>query len=153
MDELPSDDILPWVTEVEELLEKWGSDCSVRSTAHAVHANKKRRLYRIIGIPSILVPICMASFSRLYSDCDTYEVLLMNSLGYLVSGSLAGVGTFFNFGQQYAQHAQYEILYYELYTEIECILAKPANFRGHADVILGTFRLKYDSLNRCSPDL
>ena len=146
-------DILPWCADVERLMNKWCSDCKERSFIHAKRASAKKRFYRILSIPSIIIPIAMASFSQLYSACNNFEAQFVNSVGYLLTGSLAGVSTFLNFGSQYAQHAQYEILYYELGTEIECILAKPSAFRGHADMVLINTRLKYDALNKGSPDV
>ena len=144
---------LPWCPDVEALLQKWCTDCQERSNLHASRSNAKKRMYRLLSIPSIVIPIAMASFSQLYSVCNNYEAQVVNSLGYLLSGSLAGISGFLNYGNQYAQHAQYEVLYYELYTELECILAKPASFRGHADVLLVNIRLTYDALNKSSPDL
>jgi hypothetical protein len=143
----------PWCEEVETLMRKWCSSCSERSLLHATRAGQKKRLFRMINIPTIIIPIAMASFSQMYSACNDFEARLVNSLGYLISGSLAGVGAFLNFGNQYAQHAQYEILYEELHTEIEYVLAKPIQFRGSADVMLVDIRLKYDALNKASPDL
>jgi hypothetical protein len=144
---------LPWSFEVEELLLKWCTDCSDRAVLHARQAERKQWRFRMISIPSLIIPIAMSSFSQLYSACNNYEARIVNSLGYLISGSLAGVSAFFNYGQQYAQHAQYEIMYDELRTEMECIMAKPALYRGHADVVLMDVRRKYDALNKGSPDL
>ena len=146
-------DILPWCSDVEILLRKWCTDCQDRSVLHARLSAIKKRKYRMLSIPSIIIPIAMASFSQLYSICNNYEAQVVNSLGYLVSGSLAGISGFLNYGNQYAQHAQFEVLYYELHTEIECILSKPPFFRGHADVVLLNTRLTYDALNKSSPDL
>jgi hypothetical protein len=148
-----NNDSLPWCDDVEDLMKKWCNNCSDRSISHALRAMRKKRFFRILSIPSIVIPIAMASFSQLYSACNDYEAQVVNSLGYLMTGSLAGVGAFLNYGNQYAQHAQYEILYEELHTEIECILSKPAAYRGHADVVLIDIRLKYDALNKGSPDL
>jgi hypothetical protein len=152
---ITQDDIetLPWCSDVESLLRKWCADCQERSVLHARLSQKKKQMYRLLSIPSIIIPIAMASFSQLYSVCNNYEAQVVNSLGYLVSGSLAGISGFLNYGNQYAQHAQFEVLYHELNTEIECILAKPALFRGHADVVLLNTRLTYDALNKSSPDL
>jgi hypothetical protein len=147
------DDYLPWCEDVDGLMKKWCKDCCDRSVLHAQHASTKKRYFHLLSIPTIIIPIAMASFSQLYSACDNDDAKLVNSLGYLVSGSLAGVIAFLNLGNQYAQHAQYEILYHELSTEIECILAKPIAFRSHADVVLLNTRLKYDALNKGSPDL
>jgi hypothetical protein len=147
------EECLPWCTDVDNLMRKWCADCSERSLLHAARASTKKRFFRILSIPTIIIPIAMASFSQLYSACNNDDAKLVNSLGYLVSGSLAGVIAFLNLGNQYAQHAQYEILYYELSTEIECILAKPMAFRTHAEVVLINTRLKYDALNKGSPDL
>jgi hypothetical protein len=146
-------DVLPWCPDVEALLRKWSINCQERSVLHARRSTIKKRLYRMLSIPAIIIPIAMASFSQLYSVCHDYEAQVVNSLGYLVSGSLAGISGFLNYGNQYAQHAQFEVLYFELYTEIECILAKPASFRGHTDVVLMRLRLTYDALNKSSPDL
>jgi hypothetical protein len=144
---------LPWGEGVEGLLQTWCAACNKCAVLHDKCASKKKRRFHIISVPSIIIPIAMASFSQLYSVCNDYEAQLANSIGYLISGSLAGLGAFFNYGTQYAQHAQYEMLYKELGTEMECILSKPVNFRGHADVVLAKMRLKLDALNKASPDL
>jgi hypothetical protein len=147
------DRILPWGDEVETLMRNWCGDCSKRSVMHSTCAHTKKKYFCFLSIPTIIIPIAMGSFSQMFPDCANENTRLVSSIGYVLSGSLAGVGTFLNYGNQYAQHAQYEILYHELHTEIQSILSKPASFRGHADVVLLHMRLKYDALNKGSPDL
>jgi hypothetical protein len=146
-------DTKPWPTTIEPLLQSWYADCQKRSVLHARNARHKKRMFRLFSIPSIIIPIAIASFSQLYSVCDDSHARVVVSIGYLMSSSLAGVGAFLNYGTQYAQHAQYEILYQEICNQIECILVTPVCHRRHSDVVLVDIRLSYDALNKGSPDL
>ena len=100
----------------------------------------------------MIIPIAMASFTQLYSE-DHYLNPVINSIGYLVTGTLTCINTFMNFASLYEKHFFTEIRFNELYTDIQSILIKNKRDREPADVVLERIKLKYEHICEISPDL
>lgn len=143
---------LRWNDKIEYLLRHWALQCKELAKQHNKQAKYKRFMYRLLGIPSVIIPLCMATVSQLYDEGHDIEKLV-NSLGYLLTGTLTGVNTFLNFAGQYEKHYNAEIRYNELYTDIQSILIKPKRDRMQADVCIERYKLKLEHANEVSPDL
>lgn len=141
-----------WTNKIESLFRHWAAECKDNAILHNKTAKKKKCLYRTFGIPSIIIPLCMASFTQLYSD-DHYYSLYVNSIGYLITGTLSGINTFLNYASQYEKHYYSEIRYQELYTDIQSILIKPKKDRQPADVLLEKIKLRFEHINEYAPDI
>jgi hypothetical protein len=143
---------LRWNDKIEYLFRHWAMQCKELAQQHNRQAKYKRCMYRVFGIPSVIIPLCMATISQLYDEGHDVEKLV-NSLGYLMTGTLTGINTFLNFAGQYEKHYNAEIRYNELYTDIQSILIKPKRDRIQADVCIERYKLKLEHANEVSPDL
>lgn len=141
-----------WSTKLEALFTHWACECKDNAKEHNRIAKQKKCFYRLLGIPAIIIPLCMASFGQIYSDSHDYTIYV-NSIGYLLTGTLTGINTFINFAAQYEKHYYSEIRYIELYTDIQSILIKSKKDREAADICLERIKLKFDHINEYAPDI
>lgn len=64
-----------------------------------------------ISVPTIIIPLTMSTVNQFFTQAESE---LINSVGYLVTGSLSGINTFLNLPSQYQQHYDCEARYDEL---------------------------------------
>ena len=141
-----------WNSKLELLFHHWALECKDNAIRHNLEAKRKKILYRLFGIPAVIIPITMASMTKLIEE-DSYHATLINSIGYLITGSLTAINTFINYASQYEKHYNTEVRYMELYTDIESILIKPKKDRQAADVVLERYKLKLEHINEYAPDI
>jgi hypothetical protein len=144
---------MEWTEGIDLLLHKWRVECDEIGNKHNKAHVKKKRLHRIISIPTILVPVIMASIGQLYNICHDYEAQVANSMTYLVTGTFGGLATFLNYGRAYEAHSQSEVRYHELRNEIDTILIKPMESRGSPTLAIEYVRSRLELLNKTSPDV
>lgn len=143
-----------WNSKIESLFRQWAIDCKENSELHRKASLKNKMLYYTFGIPAIVIPIFMSSTNQFYETKSSTEVsIIINSVGYFLTGMLNGVNTFVNFSSLYERHNNCEYRYNELYTDIQSVLIKPKRDRIPADVCLETFKLKYEHIKENAPDL
>lgn len=141
-----------WTNRIEYLFEDWAAQSKEFAKQHNILAKHKKCLYRSFGIPAMIIPLAMASLNQIYED-NTEISIITNSICYLLTGTLSGVNTFFNFASQYEQHYYSEIRYKELYIDIQGLLIKPKKDRPPADVSIERYKLKFEHINENSPDI
>jgi hypothetical protein len=139
-----------WTDNAIELLSKWRNFCDAEGTCHKNSYVKKKRLHCMISIPTIIVPVAMASFGQLYNSCLYFEAQVANSTTYLITGIFGGLSTFLNYGQAYESHAQAEVRYHELRNEIDAILISRISTPS---LVIEYVRTKLELLNKTSPDV
>ena len=143
---------MEWNSKIESLFRHWATLSKENAKKHNIAAKRKKILYRVFGIPSVIIPLIMGSINQIYEE-HTDIAIIVNSLGYLISGTLSGINAFMNFSGQYEQHYNAEIRYNEIYTDIQSILIKPQNDRIQADVSIERYKLKIEHINENAPDL
>lgn len=142
-----------WDTKIETLFRHWAIECKEKSEQHNKKAKLKKCLHRSLAIPSVVIPILMATMTQIIEDETVFELKVTNAIGYLLTGTLTGINTFLNYSSQYEKHYNAEVRYHELYVDIQSTLIKPKRDRIQADVSLENFRLKFEHINEMSPDL
>jgi hypothetical protein len=151
--EFGTDNTFTWTEGIEELLENWRLDSLERSEQHSCRSKEFRKCHVLLTIPTIVLPIAMASFSQMYSVCTHYEAQILNSLTYLFSGSIASIAVFLNNGQLFERHNQAESMFLELSHEIKSVLVRPRSDRPLAILVLSHVRHRYERLLQVSPDV
>jgi hypothetical protein len=141
-----------WNSRIEMLFRHWATECKDLSKTHNVMAKRKKCIHRSLGIPAIIVPLIMASFMQVYNEEHMLSPYV-NSIGYLLSGTLTGISTFINYSGQYEKHYFSEVRYRELYTDIQSILIKPKKDRLPADVCIEQLKLRFQHINEYAPDI
>ena len=139
-----------WTAKIESLFEEWQEDCRLKAATHNQRAKTKKTYHYLLSLPTIVLPLTMSTVNQFFS---AWESELINSVGYLVTGSLSGINTFLNLPSQYQQHYDCEARYDELAVEIESILIKPKKDRVQADVQLESVKNRYEYLNKTAIDL
>lgn len=158
MDESSSKDVsnrveMLWSSKIESLFRFWAEECKENSEKHRKASRKNKILYHAFGIPSIIVPIFMSSVNQFYEKQSTEVAIIVNSIGYFLTGMLTGINTFVNYSSLYERHNNSEYRYNELYTDIQSVLIKPKRDRIPADVCLETFKLKFEHIKEFAPDI
>ena len=141
-----------WSNKIEYLFEDWATQSRELSQQHNKAAKHKKCLHRSFGIPAVVIPIAMASVNQLYEK-DEYIATIVNSIGYLLVGTLTGINTFINYASQYQRHYNSEIRYKELYIDIRSLLIKSRKDRPPADVSITRYKLIFEHTNEISPDI
>lgn len=139
-----------WTTKIESLFEAWQDDCRSKAVTHNQRAKTKKAYHYLLSLPTIVLPLTMSTINQFFTEAQS-EVI--NSVGYLITGSLSGINTFLNLPSQYQQHYDCEARYDELAVEIESILIKPKKDRVQADVQLESVKNRYEYLNKTAIDL
>ena len=142
-----------WNNKIESLFRFWADECKENSEKHRKASRKNKILYNVFGIPAIIIPIFMSSVNQFYEKQSTEVAILVNSIGYFLTGMLTGINTFVNYSSLYERHNNSEYRYNELYTDIQSVLIKPKRDRIPADVCLETFKLKFEHIKEFAPDI
>ena len=138
-----------WTAKIESLFEEWKEDCRSKAKTHNRRAKTKKAYHYLLSVPTIVLPLTMSTVNQFFTE---WENELINSIGYLITGSLSGINTFLNLPSQYQQHYDCEARYDELAVEIESILIKPKKDRVQADVQLESVKNRYEYLNKTAID-
>lgn len=141
-----------WNNKIEYLFEDWAAQSKEFAQQHNIIAKKKKCLYRSFGLPAMIIPIAMSSLNQIYEN-DTETAIIINSICFLLTGTLTGINTFLNFASQYEKHYYSEVRYKELYIDIQSLLIKPKKDRPPADVSIERYKLKFEHINENSPDI
>ena len=139
---------LLWETREENVLNKWKNEMSNLSEEHNVSGRYYKKLYSIINLPATIIPIVLGGVNSKLGNYEFLQTILM-----ILSGSLIGVSTFYNLGQLYSSHFEFENKYDTLSRELEKELQKPKRHRMACDLYMERIYLKYSSLNANAPDM
>jgi len=135
-----------WTSRSENLLKEWVRHMEKSVTYHNKKALKNRFLYRLFGIPSMLIPLILSGFTGIL-DVDNLGI----SLCLMTSGVLSGISNFMNFGKTMAVNFEFEANYKTLCTDIEVCLSKPKKNRIACDLYIEMIRSRYNNLNQNAP--
>jgi len=141
-----------WTTKIEKIFLHWSLECKESAKKHNQYAKRTRCYYYLFGIPSVIIPVVMASVNQVLGDKHETSIII-NSVGYLLTGTFTGISTFLNFSSKYEKHFYTEIRYNELYTDIQSLLIKPKRNRIAADVAIEQFKLRFEHINEYAPDI
>jgi hypothetical protein len=140
-----------WSTQTEELARKWSKTAQEASEAHTKAGLAHKHKHVIIGLPATLIPICMAPISATLAH--TEGIQYANMIGFLASGCLSGIHTFFGFDKLHQKHMDFAGRYGDICSDVDYELSKARRFRVSSDQFLMRIQLKLDGLNGSAPDL
>jgi hypothetical protein len=136
----------PWDSSHYERLNNIAINCRSRSKLHGEHSKKKGKIFKIVSIPLISIPVVLSTFEdKLNSDVR---------IGFLLSLSLIGaLNTMFNFGGVAQRHTEYFYKYTELAMTIESELVKHKKFRDAVETFTERVNLVFLNLLKLAPPL
>ena len=144
-------------TDTDRSEEKWDNDnttyftnmireCKKKSISHGMKGRRLKKLYHVINIPLISLPVIVSTLSTQLIDYKLISMLLMVVIGV---GNI--ISAFLNIGQKYQVNLEYENRYDELACDIESELIKGKKYRVQFDVYLTRVRMKLNQLNKQAP--
>ena len=140
-----------WNDATESLAKEWAESASENSIGHNIAGKANKCKHIGIGLPAVLIPICMAPISTTLADTDGIQYA--NMVGFLLSGCLSAVHSFFGYDRKYQKHMDYSARYGDVCTDIKYELVKGIKYRVSPDQFLMRIQLKMDSLSQSAPDL
>lgn len=140
-----------WSTEGEELAREWAQNAADASIAHNIAGKANKSKHVAIGLPAVLIPICMAPISATLADHNGIQYA--NMVGFLLSGCLTAVHSFFGYDKKHQKHMDFSARYSDLTTDVKYELSKARKFRISPDQFLLRIQMKMDNLGGSAPDL
>jgi hypothetical protein len=139
----------PWNKEEEDLILSWKEDCLSKSKRHSRRSDENARMFKILSMPSIAIPLVTSSVISMIDDEMTSRYI--SATGLLLSTILNAVLTTMKFGQAEKVHGAVAGKYSSIVLEIDAELAKPVAFRDPVDQFSLRVRLVKERLDQDSP--
>jgi hypothetical protein len=140
-----------WSDATEELAREWGQAAADASVAHNAAGKAHKCKHVGVGLPAVLIPICMAPISATLADREGIQYA--NMVGFLVSGCLSAVHSFFGFDKKHQKHMDFSARYGDVCSDVKYELAKSRPYRVSADQFMMRIQMKMDNLSGSAPDL
>ena len=137
-----------WTSRQENLLKAWMTTINDLSDKCIKKGGTLKRLYHICGIPASITPIILGGLSS--TILTTYPLVM--SVLLIVSGCMAGVSGFMDYGRKSQQNYDYASRLVELSIEVDTILHKSKRGREPCDVILERVKQRYIALKNVEPN-
>ncbi len=142
----------PWTNETEALVTTWMNQCFEAGNAHDKAGYKHKRLHKMFSIPNITLPLLFTSLTSVVDE-TTEAYPYINSVGFFLSGVVAGMLNFFDHSSKTEKHFNFAHRYNTIALTVESQLAKPRQFRLPVDVFQSQIRLNIAELNANAPEL
>jgi hypothetical protein len=141
----------PWGEALETYMRGFSQQAKTRSTQHDSAGYHFKTLNTRWGLPLVLVPIIMSPISLMIDDSPIGNYIKAGA--FMFSGVIAGVFSFFQYGEKLEKHFGFAGRYADVVTDIEAILVKGRSFRGPADVFSTRIKMTMDNLALTEPNL
>jgi hypothetical protein len=141
----------PWNDNLEQYMMDFIYDAKRRSAQHESAGYYFKKLNTRWGLPLVLVPVVMSPVSLMIDKTDGAEYV--QACAFMLSGLIAGVYSFFRYGEKLERHFGFAGRYGDVVTDIEAILVRGRQFRGPADVFSTKIKMVMDNLSLTEPTL
>ena len=142
----------PWNEALEQYMRRFIQTAKNRSQQHESAGYHFTVLNTRWGLPLVLIPVVMSPISLILGHVSPQSEYI-NAGAFMVSGIIAGVYTFFRYGERLERHFGFAGRYGDVVTDIEEILVKGRAFRGPADVFSTKIKMIMDNLALTEPIL
>jgi len=137
---------MPWSDKHDKLLGHWKTDCEHRSEYHGKQGKKFKKVFMLLGVPSIVLPLVSASVPPTIR-LSPYIVLVIS----IIVALLTGTTTILNPGKKSAEHYMYESEFQTFVTTVNVIQSKSKRYREAADVTLEKVSAIYNQMIQAAP--
>jgi hypothetical protein len=141
----------PWNDKLEQYMRRFIQSAKNRNAQHESAGYYFKKLNTRWGLPLVLVPVIMSPVSLLIDEVDGGEYIQAGA--FMLSGVIAGVYSFFRYGEKLEKHFGFAGRYGDVVTDIEAILIRSREFRGPADVFSTKIKMIMDNLAITEPTL
>jgi hypothetical protein len=142
----------PWGEVNETFMHEIIQSCKNKADQHersGYHFKGKNTTW---GLPGVLLPIIMSPVSVLI-DSEPNVSKYVNACAFLATGIVAGVASYFKFGEKMANHFNFSARYTDVISDIELELIKAREFRTQLDVFSTRIHMMVDNLSNTEPTI
>lgn len=137
-----------WTTVTESLLFAWSTTWEQKCKAHEEAEAWARKHYRLLQIPTVLIPIALAPVLAAKMVAEDSAVVVVMLILSALTGALQPI---LGLERKSEQHAQAAFKYSDLITDAEELLAKERRFRAPSNETVSKFKMRMDAAARYSP--
>jgi hypothetical protein len=141
-----------WSSVNEEYLIGIMNECKNKADQHERAAYSYRTKHTCWGLPIVLLPTIMSPISLLV-ESNEHMSKYVNAIAFLTTGMIAGVYSFFKFGEKMNDHSNMSSRYADIKADIELELTKKREFRMQLDVFMSRIHMTKDYLTNTEPPL
>lgn len=147
----------PWTDKICEYFEDLISECELHTDLNndsGYHFQRKRNQWGVAGtiIPIVSSPLTLMTSYATQDTCNTITATdYLSCITLLVSGIVAGVNTFYNFGQRTNQHLSVALMFEDIKSEIIMQTRFSAINRPDADVFMMKINMLIGNAARQEP--
>ena len=144
-----------WDEATDALLEDWQRRAAAAKECHYRSATALRRAHAFLGVPVVVLTAVVgtsvfATLSKAEVSTSVRVAVGAVSLGAAV---LAGLQTFFRFGERAERHVIAADWYAALYRETSQVRAMPPSLRGAPKECLDRLRKEMSKIGQQAPDI
>ena len=132
----------------------WYHQATINRDANARKAQFNKKLHYWLGIPVVIFSsiVGSAAFTQI-NEAGRNGVRVVAGVLSIISAILAGLQTFWGFGESAEKYRAVGIGYEQVAKEIEKIQALPVHLRGEVAERINTLEERLDALAEGSPDI
>ena len=138
-----------WTKKHNEFMNKICNESKSACISHNIAYKKKLYYYRVLSIPTMILPIITAGINEYIND----DLKYITTCFMVLSSGCGLINTLYNFGKSSQQHNEYAGKYSELCQQIEYVLCRSKKNRQACDVSMQKYIFKLQSLNSNAPML
>ena len=138
-----------WTKKHNEFMNKICNESKSACISHNIAYKKKLYYYRVLSIPTMILPIISAGINEYINE----DLKYITTCFMILSSGCGLINTLYNFGKSSQQHNEYAGKYSELCQQIEYVLCRSKKNRQACDVSMQKYIFKLQSLNSNAPML
>lgn len=142
----------PWDTKGENLLRDWLVASKQQAASHRKVGYRLKKLYKFIGITSILSAAIVFFVSNVQVSTDEHRYTIVKVTVAFINLIIANLASFLNYGPKYQRHFEFEGKFTKTAIDIEEILAIDPEFRSAKDRTLAEYKEKVGHLFTTAPE-
>ena len=142
----------PWDKKGEDLLRDWLVAAKQQATSHRKTGFRLKKLYKFIGITSILSAAIVFFVSNVQISTDEHRYTVIKVTVAFINLIIANLASFLNYGPKYQRHFEFEGKFTKISIDIEEILAIDPDFRSPKDRTLAEYKEKVGNLFSSAPE-
>jgi len=140
--------------EQKQLLKAWRDELGVMMRMHFLLSSKIRLLNYVLGVPTIIIAMLVASyiFFTINQDVAFWVKMLFGLLTLLIA-ILSSLQTFLKYSEQAGNHSNASTRYQALFNEIDQLLVIPPKDEATLGEWCNKLRERWDALNLEAPSI
>lgn len=140
-----------YTSDIIELVSDWKKEIKILANQHKQISRTFYVKHVGYSIPQLIIPVILIFITQI--NITEEELKYISGLGFLTTGILSSISTFFNFNVKSERHDNASNRYEDLNRYIETNLHRGNNYRIPSDVFVGYIKNEIRNLNQYSPSI